>query len=176
MRAITLVMCATALLLMSCAVDSVPLSAMPSATQPSSEAEDVTTGSPSVAPPTAPQYVLWQAYQRPSAGGIEQTNRIQEVPPVGPPVGRPMGQVLRFELRPEDRQTGSGYAANRVEVFSRHAESDDVPADRIPLARSGGTGSPSSYPRTSSPQGTTSGSPSPSGRAQRAGLRRWRSR
>jgi hypothetical protein len=132
MRATIPVMCTAVLLLTSCAAAPVPVSAVSSAPREASGADDGPAAPTSVAPPGAAQYVVWQGYQRPSSGGTERMDRIQEVPPVGPAEGRPIGQVMRFELRPGDRQTSSGYTANRVEVFSRHAESDLVPAEEWP--------------------------------------------
>ena len=128
MRAIIPMICTAALLLTSCATDSIPVSATSSATLPVSGAD----GEPAGQPTAAPQYVVWQGYQRPSSGGVERADRIQQVPPVGPEEGRPIEPVMRFELRAGDQQTSGGYTANRAEVFSRRAWSDDVPADEWP--------------------------------------------
>lgn len=132
MRVIITAMCAAALVLTACAAEPVPTSGTSSATGPLAGAVTGTAGPASAAPPTAAQYVIWQGCQRPSAGGAEQADRIEEVPPVGSAEGRPIGQVMRFELRPGDRQTSGGYTANRAEVFSRRAWSDAVPADEWP--------------------------------------------
>ena len=78
------------------------------------------------------QVVTWQAEQRPSVAGVEQADRIQWVPAHDPALGRPRGQVLRFELRPGDVYDSSGYPANRVEVYGRHASSNSAPPEQWP--------------------------------------------
>jgi hypothetical protein len=93
----------------------------------------VVVAPPATQPPTEPdELVSWQAEQRPSTGGVEQADRIQEVAAPGPVTGRPSGSVLRFELRPGDVQDSSGYLANRVEVYGRTATPMSTPASQWP--------------------------------------------
>lgn len=76
--------------------------------------------------------VEWQVYQRPSIEDVVQESSITTHVAPGPVAGRPGTIVHRFELDPRARYANGEYVVGRVEVYGRHAEPGDTPAEQWP--------------------------------------------